>query len=124
MGGAHRRELRLEGALHRPRRVEVVHGHAQGEQGAERSSHGWQHGDGALASAGRSAGKNEPGEGVRERIGIHQGRRWRGTPWGMCWAPAAIGETTMELRFAASMAGRCRMGCWTPHMGGAEAPWE
>jgi hypothetical protein len=29
---------------------------------------------------------------------------------GKIWAPAAIGETAIELRFAASMAGRSRMG--------------
>jgi hypothetical protein len=73
MGGAHRHELRPEGALRRPRRVEVVHCHTQGEQGAEGSSHGRQHGDGTLAFAGHSAGKNEPGEGVRERIDIPPG---------------------------------------------------
>jgi hypothetical protein len=42
---------------------------------------------------------------------------------GKIWAPAAIGETAIELRFAASMAGRVGWGCWTPRMGG-EAPWE
>jgi hypothetical protein len=50
-------------------------------------------------------GKNEPGEGARERIGIHQGRRWRGAPWGKCWSPA-LGDSLLLARCAREAAMR------------------
>jgi hypothetical protein len=36
-------------------------------------------------------------EGAGERIGSHQGRRWRGAPWGKCWSPA-LGDSLHLLQ--------------------------